>query len=243
MVNSVGKWLQNTAPVKNFDQKFEDLKAKASEKFPAVAKQLTALGDLARENPGKTAAIIGVMTSIASFAGTPAAGAAVGYILKGSVELLKGEKLSTAIGKGLKTAAYGWLAGKAFEVIGDAITSGVKAVTSQFSPQLHQLDLTHIAEQTGMPFSYESVSAFGKPEDVAKLQNIFTKASDAFHSGNYAAAEAGFQQAAQLNDYMNSMDYFLDAGISNIMDQQQTIAQMQQGVSELMKGLASVAQA
>jgi hypothetical protein len=242
IVNKVGAWLQNTSPVKAFDQKFEDLKASVSEKFPGVAKQLTALGDLARENPGKTAAIIGVMTSIASFAGTPAAGAIVGYVLRGSIELLKGEKLSTAIGKGLKTAAYGWLAGKAFEMIGDVLSDGVKAITSPFSPKLHQLDLTHIAEQTGMPFSYESVSAFGKPEDIQKLQGIFSKASQAYNAGNYAAAEAGFQQAAQFNDYMNSMDYFLDAGISNIMDQQQTIAQIQQGASELMKGLASAAQ-
>ena len=242
IVNKVGAWLQNTAPVKAFDQKFEDLKASVSEKFPGVAKQLTALGDLARENPGKTAAIIGVMTSIASFAGTPAAGAIVGYVLRGSIELLKGEKLSTAIGKGIKTAAYGWLAGKAFEMIGDVISDGVKAITSPFSPKLHHLDLTHIAEQTGMPFSYESVSAIGKPEDIQKLQGIFSKASQAYNAGNYAAAEAGFQQAAQLNDYMNSMDYFLDAGISNIMDQQQTIAQIQQGASELMKGLASAAQ-
>ena len=242
VINSVGKWLQNTAPVKAFDQKFDDLKASVSEKFPGVAKQLSALGDLARENPGKTAAIIGVMTSIASFAGTPAAGAAVGYVLRGAVELMKGEKLSTAIGKGLKTAAYGWLAGKAFEMIGDVISGGVKAITSPFSPELKQLDLTHIAEKTGMPFSYENVSAIGKPEDIQKLQDIFNKASDAYYSGSYAAADAGFQQAAELNDYMNSMDYFLDAGLSDVISQQQTIAQIQQGASELMRGLASAAQ-
>jgi hypothetical protein len=242
IVNKVGGWLQNTAPVKAFDQKFEDLKASVSEKFPNVAKQLTALGDLARENPGKTAAIIGVMTSIASFAGTPAAGAIVGYVLRGSLELLKGEKLSTAIGKGLKTAAYGWLAGKAFEMIGDVLSGGVKAITSPFSPKLKNLDLTHIAEKTGMPFSYENVSAIGKPEDIQKLQDIFNKASDAYYSGSYAAADAGFQQAAELNDYMNSMDYFLDAGLSDVINQQQTIAQIQQGASELMRGLASAAQ-
>lgn len=241
-INKIGKWLQNTTPVQGFDNKFESLKAKASEKFPGIAKQLSALGDLAKANPGTTAAIIGVLTTIASFAGGPVGGAIAGQVLRGAVELLKGEKLSTAVGKGLKTAAYGWLAGKAFEVIGDAISGAVKSVTSQFSPKLYQLDLTHIAEKTGMPFSYESVSAFGKPEDIRNLENIFSKAREAYNAGNYAAAEAGFQQAAQLNDYMNSMDYFLDAGISNIMDQQQSIAQMQQGVSELMKGLASAAQ-
>lgn len=241
-INKIGKWLQNTTPVQGFDNKFESLKAKASEKFPGIAKQLSALGDLAKANPGTTAAIIGVLTTIASFAGGPVGGAIAGQVLRGAVELLKGEKLSTAIGKGLKTAAYGWLAGKAFEVIGDAISAGVKSVTSQFSPKLYQLDLTHIADSTGMPFSYESVSAFGKPEDIRQLEGIFVKAREAYNAGNYAAAEAGFQQAAQLNDYMNSMDYFLDAGISNIMDQQQTIAQMQDGVTELMKGLASAAQ-
>ena len=242
VINSVGRWLQNTTPVKAFDQKFEDLKASVSKKFPNVANQLTALGDLAKENPGKTAAIIGVMTSIASLAGTPAAGAAVGFVLRGTLDLLKGEKLSTAIGQGIKTAAYSWLAGKAFEMIGDVISSGVKAVTSQFSPKLMTVDLTYIAERTGMPFAYEEITAIGKPEDILKLEGIFNKAIDAYQSGNYAAAEAGFQQAAQLNDYMVSMDYFIDAGIGNILDQQQNIQEIQKGASELMRGLASAAQ-
>lgn len=246
IINSIGKWLQNTAPVKAFDQKFEDLKAQIKEKLGGddskIVGGLQKLGELAKEHPGKTAAIVGILTAIASVAGGPVGGAIAGQVLRGSVELLKGEKLSTAIGKGLKTAAYGWLAGKAFEMIGDAVSAGVKAVTSPFSPKLYNLDLTHIAEQTGMPFSYESVSAIGKPEDISKLENIFRQASQAYNAGNYAAAEAGFQQAAQLNDYMNSMDYFLDAGIGNILDQQQTISQIQQSASELMKGLASAAQ-
>lgn len=246
IVNNVGKWLQNTTPVKAFDQKFEDLKANIKEKLGGddskIVGGLQKLGELAKENPGKTAAIIGILTAIASVAGGPVGGAIAGQVLRGSVELLKGEKLSTAIGKGLKTAAYGWLAGKAFEMIGDILSDGVKAITSPFSPELKQLDLTHLAEKTGMPFSYENVSAIGKPEDIQELQNIFNRASDAFYSGDYAAAEAGFQQAAELNDYMNSMDYFLDAGLSDIIGQQQTIAQIQQGASELMKGLASAAQ-
>lgn len=246
IINSVGKWLQNTTPVQAFDQKFDDLKTQIKTKLggdeSAIVGGLQKLGELAKENPGKTAAIVGILTAIASVAGGPVGGAIAGQVLRGSVELLKGEKLSTAIGKGLKTAAYGWLAGKAFELIGDVISDGVRAVTSPFSPKLLNLDLTHIAEKTGMPFSYESVSAIGKPEDIQELQNIFNRASDAFYSGDYAAAEAGFQQAAELNDYMNSMDYFLDAGLNDVINQQQTIAQIQQGASELMKGLASVAQ-
>jgi hypothetical protein len=118
-INKIGKWLQNTTPVKGFDQKFEDLKTKIGTKFPELDKRLTAMGTWAKENPGKTAAIVGVLTTIASFAGGPVGGAIAGQILRGAVELLKGEKLSTAIGKGIKTAAYGAMAGWLLDGIGD----------------------------------------------------------------------------------------------------------------------------
>jgi tripartite-type tricarboxylate transporter receptor subunit TctC len=52
-INNLGKWLQDTTPVKMFDQKFEQLKGKVSTKFPALAKQLTSMGEWAKANPGK----------------------------------------------------------------------------------------------------------------------------------------------------------------------------------------------
>jgi hypothetical protein len=58
------------------------------------------MGEWAKANPGKTAAIIGVLTTLAAVAGGPAGGAIAGQILKGAAELMKGEKLSTAVGKG-----------------------------------------------------------------------------------------------------------------------------------------------
>lgn len=118
VINKLGKWMQNTTPVQGFDRKFESLKVKVSEKFPEVAKQLTALGELAKANPGTTAAIVGVLTTLAALAGGPVGGAVAGQVLRGAVELLKGEKLSTAIGKGIKTAALGFVTGKAFEMLG-----------------------------------------------------------------------------------------------------------------------------
>jgi hypothetical protein len=72
-----------------------------------------------KENPGKTAAVIGVLTALASLAGGPVGGAIAGQVLRGASELIKGEKLSTAVGKGIKTAAFGFIAGKAFEMLGD----------------------------------------------------------------------------------------------------------------------------
>lgn len=128
IINNAGKWLQNTKPVQNFDAKFEKLKNDINKKFPdsKLLDGISKMGLWAQENPGKTAAIVGILTAIASLAGGPVGGAIAGQVLRGSVELLKGEKLSTAIGKGIKTAALGYLSGKAFELLGDAF-AGLRA--------------------------------------------------------------------------------------------------------------------
>ena len=135
-INNIGKWLQDTTPVKAFDAKFEQLKNTINKKYPD-SKFLDAISEMgmwAENNPGKTAAIIGVLTAIASLAGGPVGGAIAGQILRGSVELLKGEKLSTAIGKGIKTAALGYLSGKAFEMLGNWV-GGFREQAIPFGPK------------------------------------------------------------------------------------------------------------
>ncbi len=134
IINNVGKYLQDTAPVKAFDQKFEQLKGKVAEKFPDLAQQTAKLGEWVKANPGKSAAVIGVLTALASLAGGPVGGAIAGQVLRGASELLKGEKLSTAVGKGIKTAALGYLSGKAFEVIGKYV-AGMRADSIPFGPK------------------------------------------------------------------------------------------------------------
>ena len=121
IIKDAAKWVQNTAPVQGFDAKFEQLKGSIGAKFPELDQQLTGLGTWAKENPGKTAAIIGVLTALAGIAGGPIGGAIAGQALKGAAELIKGEKVSTAIGKGVKTAAVGALAGGVFNQISAGI--------------------------------------------------------------------------------------------------------------------------
>jgi hypothetical protein len=136
-VNKVGTWLQNTTPVQGFDAKFEQLKQSVRSKMGEdnkIIQGIDRLGQLAKDNPGKTAAIIGVLTTIASLAGTPAAGAVVGGILRGTTELLKGEKLSTTIGKGLKGAAYGWMIGKSLQEIGGLLRDGISFIADKIFP-------------------------------------------------------------------------------------------------------------
>ena len=143
IIDQVGVWLQDTAPVQFFDKKFEQLKRDIKGKLgdnSKVMMGINALAGAAKENPGTTAAVIGLLTVIASIAGSPAAGALVAYTLRASVDLVKGEKLSTAIGHGLKTAAITWLTGKAFELVKDAVIAvadkiaDIIGITSNITP-------------------------------------------------------------------------------------------------------------
>jgi len=125
-INKVGRWLQDTAPVKAFDQKYQSLITDISNKLGADSKVVSytkQLGQFAKNNPGKTAAIIGVLTTVAAIAGGPAGGAIAGQVLRGTAELLKGSKLSTAVGKGAKTAAIGYGVGKIADMIKDFMPS------------------------------------------------------------------------------------------------------------------------
>jgi len=142
-LNKLGKWLQDTSPVKSFDTKFAQLKSKVGKKFPELDKKLTGMGTWAKSNPGKTAAVIGILTTLAALAGGPVGGAIAGQILKGSTELLKGEKLSTAVGKGMKAAAYGFLAGKSLEAIGDIFKSGLEFVANKMYPGVVNSTMIH----------------------------------------------------------------------------------------------------
>ncbi len=130
-LNKLGKLIQDTEPVQNFDAKFEKLKTDVENKLGKDSKILAGIKDLsnyAKMNPGKTAFAIGVMTALV---GIGTGGSAIGIgvaatLLKGSVEVLKGEKLSTAIGKGLKTGVIAGLAAGAVNAVGDWL-SGMQA--------------------------------------------------------------------------------------------------------------------
>lgn len=206
VINKIGRWLQDTAPVKNFDQKFEDLKAKAAEKFPDLSNKLSSLGDWAKENPGKTAAIVGVLTAIASLAGGPVGGAIAGQILRGSVELLKGEKLSTAIGKGVKTAVLGFITGAVAEKLGDWM-SGLRADAVDFNDGLTQVSFQGSSELSGPGWSwtrtFERNGFTVLPDDKETILRLV----DEVNSGTPGAFDKLYNFAQEINtsDYKDAM--------------------------------------
>ena len=90
VVNDLGAKLKDTTPVQGLDQKFNQLKGDIKQKLqgsPAGQKVLTMVdkyGQFAKNNPAKSAFIIGVLTTVAAFAGGPAGGAAAGLLLRSS---------------------------------------------------------------------------------------------------------------------------------------------------------------
>lgn len=208
IINDAGKWLQDTKPVKNFDQKFEDLKKKVGEKFPEVAKQASALGDWAKKNPGKTAAVVGVLTALASLAGGPVGGAIAGQVLRGATELLKGEKLSTAIGKGIKTAVFGYLSGKAIEAIGDFAT-GLRMKTLPFGPEdagfeQVSMDATRTFKIPGTEYT-KTIRGFDIIVDP-EMASAVRSANNLLRMGGEEAIE-GFRQLEAVADIIKSPEY------------------------------------
>ena len=209
VINKVGKYLQDTAPVKFMDQKFEDLKAKVGAKFPELDTQLTGLGTWMKENPGKSAAIIGLLTVLASLAGGPVGGAIAGQALRGAAELIKGEKLSTAIGKGVKTAVFGFLSGKAFEMLGKfAETLSIKQIP--FGPadagfeEVSIGGFTKTISRPGMEWtrSIPEVDVIVDPEMASSLRT----AMNMLNAGGDAAND-GFEQLSSIANIISSDEY------------------------------------
>jgi len=213
IINNVGKWLQDTAPVKMADQKFEQLKSKVGAKFPELDKQLTGLGTWMKENPGKTAAVIGVLTALASLAGGPVGGAIAGQVLRGASELIKGEKMSTAVGKGIKTAAFGFIAGKAFEMLGDWL-GGLRAdiITKE-----NFADVTFDATKTMSGPGWEwtknirGVNIQVLPDDAQFINSLM----DTISRGGSEGVQA-FDKLANLAAEIRSVEYkrlLIDVGV------------------------------
>ena len=244
-IDNIGKWLQDTKPVQAFDQKFEDLKTKIAQKFPKVAAQAAKLGDWANENPGKTAAIIGVLTTIAALGTGPVGAAIAGQILRGSAELLKGEKLSTAIGKGVKTAAYGFIAGKTLELIGDALSNGLTMVKDNMFPGAVKLSWSRFYDEVGGELGTRSASfsfkdLVGKPEDVGPIRDLANEAADAWKAGEYQLSKTLWTQANDAIEVLKSPDYV--AAIAKTAETRQMIQQGIEAASMATDFLAAAAQ-
>lgn len=161
-LDELGKKIQDTAPVKNFDSQFEKIKQDIKQKAgndSKIIKQVEKYGTWAKENPGKSAFVIGVLTAAAAFASGPAGGAAAGLVLRSANEMIKGEKASSAVGKAAKTAAVGALAGMAFDAIGDSVVDNIAAAGEEdLVDMIDSFDKANLeSAMDGIPPEYASL--------------------------------------------------------------------------------------
>ena len=240
LINKVGKYLQDTTPVKMADQKFEQLKAKVGAKFPELDKQLTSMGTWMKENPGKSAAIIGILTTLASLAGGPVGGAIAGQFLRGAAELIKGEKLSTAVGKGIKTAALGYLSGKAFEVLGKFV-GGMRADALPI-PGAEESGLARVSYGATRTLTAPGISSSemvqGFNVDVFPAdQEAITQAMQAIRDGQ----AGGFDTLQTIAREIRSADY--KSAIKDILGGARQAQLDNDGLLNWIKGMSTAGQA
>ena len=190
-VKELGKAIQDSTPVQGIDAAFEkakkDVFVKLGGEDSKVNQLILQMGQLAKDHPGKTKFLIGALTTAAALAGGPSGGAAAGYLLRSSLDLLKGEKLSTAAGKAIKTAAYGAIAGWALQGIGDWL-EGFRAdvVPYEKAPGLVSIDVD-MKNSFKSPYGYmnREIGSMTIPEDrLGEFQDIIKSMDNAIADGD-----------------------------------------------------------
>jgi len=250
-INELGRLAQNAGPVKNADAKFEELKKKiASENSDSkIVQGIQKVSDWAKENPKKASLAVGILTAIAAFAGGPAGGAAAGLILRATKDLLQGEKLSTAIGKSVKTAAYGAMAGWLFNQLGDVIEGmridavpfekeGVTAIKFDI-PQMNYSGTNMMGTTTSGSFggqgtlwvtsSDTSWSPYLKDLIQGAKQGDIQAFSDLTDAAKVFDLSNAIQNANATNEFMKQMAVDNDAMLKIIQSTNDVISAMAQG--------------
>lgn len=200
-IEKLMKAAQDSGPIKNADAQFDKLRTQLAAKLkgnPAGQKILSGVDKwktFAEENPAKSAFIIGAMTSILAFAsGGVVSGAAIGFFLRLANNTIKGDKLSTAVGSAVKTAAIGAVAGAIggamdFDAETPEVEGGDAEVTSSIdgdSADYGADGLPDTVDEYKRAYAYaileQRVEDFGGEIDQAMVDKI---AENISVSGNY----------------------------------------------------------
>lgn len=212
-IKDVAKKAQDTTPVKNFDAQFEKLKQKVIEKVGGndakIVQTLKQYGQWAKENPGKSMLILSLLSAAASVAvGGASAGAAVGFLLKMGNNLIQGEKLSTALGKGAYGAAIGWLSGIAFKWLSDTIIDNIASAKEvDLSNQLDALN--NAAREQAIADAAKNFPGvdFGELAETTTLR-LSGNINSFYYSYDVILNPEQLQQVNNLNEVMNSTKGF-----------------------------------
>jgi hypothetical protein len=236
LMTKAGEWAQNTTPVKFFDKKFEELKTNIAAKLGGsnskIVTAVEAIGEYAKKNPQKTALAVGVLTFIAGLAAGPVGAAIAGQVIRGTVGLMKGESLSTAVGKGIKTALVGaglsWLSGVAIKDIASAFKESmpVLKLIPGFKSLTYMSWDVNLNGQHLINFSKVPMTA----EDAAKIRALMKEA-------DIGMKDLLNIDTAKVVNALTKIDQILDdparlAGVKNIIDSNAAIEKAQSAAAE-----------
>ena len=201
--NKLGGALANSQPVKDFDAKWEDVKSKFAAKHPDIAKKLAKYGEFAKNNPtshkfllaiaGSLAAALGLAAVGGAAAGITATGLGIGgatALVSIADRLLKGEKASTAIGRG---ATAGIVAG--------LTAAGVKAATTALSQlgEIQKIKNSYYVEFNGQG-AYVNAEDYKAWTQGMKSASEMTKGIDFMSNSDayFSASKAGMAKSAEV---------------------------------------------
>ena len=197
--NKFGGMLQNSGPVKAFDAQYDKIVSSIAEKYPEIAAKVKKYQAWAKENPNLQKFLLAIVGSIAAALGVAAAGGvAAGALAIGTGtaiavgivniadRLLKGEKASTAIGRG---ATAGAVAG---------ITAGIAAKIGQMAQA--GFDTKMVQDVAGRKIMSGSMEINGLPLYVRGYAGDVLATSNAFKAQDW-------DLVATLVDKMSDPEY------------------------------------
>jgi hypothetical protein len=122
--------------VANFNTRVRDGLEKIKADNPKVGAAIQKYADwaLKPENQWKQGVVIGAITALTSFVGTPGAGASMAVVLRTLNGVVKGEDFTDAAGQSLKTAAVGALAGQFMHALAGPVAEFLKSIHIQDIP-------------------------------------------------------------------------------------------------------------
>ena len=197
--NKFGGMLQNSGPVKAFDAQYDKIVSSIAEKYPEIAAKVKKYQAWAKENPNLQKFLLAIVGSIAAALGVAAAGGvAAGALAIGTGtaiavgivniadRLLKGEKASTAIGRG---ATAGAVAG---------MTAGIAAKIGQMAQA--GFDTKMVQDVAGRKIMSGSMEINGLPLYVRGYAGDVLATSKAFKAQDW-------DLVATLVDKMSDPEY------------------------------------
>ena len=247
-INELGSALKNAGPVKDMDAKFNDLKAKIGAKDNKVVNAIKSVSDWAKANPGKASVAVAVLTIAASMAAGPLGGAIAGFISRATKDLLQGADLSTAIGKSIKTAAYGAIAGWALQGIGDWL-EGLRfdQIPYDKMPELTKFEIGFNSKLEIPGFtSIRDLGTISIPTDQVEeftgLLNTMVEATAGGASSDPAALDAfdqlwQFAKSFDPTEYMQDKE-FIDSVLQQIAAENDTFLQTMKVANDAITAVA-----